>query len=152
MKGRDVLIGVAIGAVLVLFLVNYHSGKSTPHPKPSATTSASASHHKGKSHHSSKKSHSSAAAAKHTPGPKPSGAAASARPASQGGATNQSRPTPASQPSAHHLSAKPVAHTASAPAKSSGISDGLIVIACLIAIAAALFTVTMTVRGLRVAK
>jgi cytoskeletal protein RodZ len=146
MKGRDVLIGVAIGAALVLFLVNYHSGKSTPHPK--STVSASASHPKStsKSHHStSKKSRSSAAAAKHTPSPKPSGAAATAHPASQ-------RPTTASQPSAHHLSAKPAAHTASAPAKSSGISDGLIVIACLIAIAAALSTVTMTVRGLRAAK
>ncbi|HEX4060411.1 MAG TPA: hypothetical protein VHY58_05235 [Streptosporangiaceae bacterium] len=149
MKGRDVLIGVAIGAVLVLFLVNYHSGKSTPHPQPSVTNSAAASQHKtkSKSHHSSsKKSHSSAAAAKHTPGPKPSGAAASATP------VGQSRPTTASLPSSHHLTAKATTRTASAQGKSSGISDGLIVIACLIAIAAALSTVTMTVRGLRVAK
>lgn len=147
MKGRDVLIGVAIGAFLVLFLTNYHSGKPhDPHPKSSASAQAASTQHGASSQHVDKTHHQAASkhpapTAKHT-------AAAKPRPAN---------PTAEAQPSAHRLStgkagSKTTGKAASAPAKSSGISDGLIVIACLIAIAAALSTVTLTVRGLRVAK
>jgi len=147
MKGRDVLIGVAIGAFLVLFLTNYHSGKSTPHPKPSVTTSAPSSLHKVTSkrrHPAARKSHTTAASAQHTAGPKPSADAVSAKPV---------KPSTASRPSAHRQQGgRTTAKAAAATGKSSGLSNGLIIIACLIAFIAALSTVTMTVRGLRVAK
>jgi hypothetical protein len=150
MKGRDVLIGVAIGAFLVLFLTNYHAGKSSPHPKPSASSQSAkstGSKHKDpvKTHHQAAHKQHTTAAAQHNSDTKP----APAKPATE------------AQPSTHRLAtgknagktdAKTTDKAASPAAKSSGISDGLIVVACLIAIAAALSTVTLTVRGLKAAK
>jgi hypothetical protein len=155
MKGRDVLIGVAIGAFLVLFLTNYHPAKSPPpHPKPSASaqslprSAAASSRLKDtKSHHPAPQ-HS---ASHHGADPRPSADAASAKPATGKSATGKAatgKPTTDALPSAHRITAT----RASAPAKSSGVSNGLIIIASLIAIAAALSTVTLTVRGLRANK
>jgi hypothetical protein len=154
MKGRDVLIGVAIGAFLVLFLTNYHPAKSPPaHPKPSASAqslprsaAASSRLRDTKSHHPAPQ-HSAPprSAPQHRADPRPSADAASAKPA---GKSATGKPTTQALPSAHRITAT----QASAPAKSSGVSNGLIIIASLIAIAAALSTVTLTVRGLRAAK
>jgi hypothetical protein len=148
MKGRDVLIGVAIGAFVVLFLTNYHSGKSSPpHPKPSV--SAQSSHRPAALHtrHKDTKPHRSTdAAVTHKADPGPSADAAKATRTTGTPATG--KPTTDALPSAHRITAS----RASPAAKSSGLSNGLIVIASLIAIAAALSTVTLTVRGLRAAK
>jgi hypothetical protein len=164
MKGRDVLIGVAIGAFVVLFLTNYHSGKSPPpHPKPSVSAQSShrpaavSSHHRDTRPH-----HSTAAAVHHKAGPRPSTDAASARSGTGRSGTARSgtgrsgtggsatgKPTTDALPSAHPITG---GRAASPAAKSSGLSNGLIVVASLIAIAAALSTVTLTVRGLRAAK
>lgn len=154
MKGRDVLIGIAIGAFLVLFLMNYHSGKSSPpHPRPSSSQSAKATNNKGhNTHQGAGKQHTTAAH-------RTTASRTTAHQATTHQAT-AAKGTPATDalPSSHRLATGKNASktdaktTASAPGKSSGISDSLIVIACLIAIAAALSTVTLTVRGLRADK
>jgi hypothetical protein len=154
MKGRDVLIGVAIGAFVVLFLTNYHSGKSPPpHPKPSVSAQSShrpaavSSHHRDTRPH-----HSTAAAVHHKAGPRGtgrSGTGGSGTGRSGTGGSATGKPTTDALPSAHPITG---GRAASPAAKSSGLSNGLIVVASLIAIAAALSTVTLTVRGLRAAK
>jgi hypothetical protein len=144
MKGRDLLIGAVAGGILVILLT--HTGGKTPHAGHSPSASASPAASAGKHHHHGSKHHTH-----HTAAPKTHQATAKPQHTAGAGASASATPQASGHPSAHPT---PSGHAASPTAKSSGSSglgNGLIAVACLIAIAAALFTVTMTVRGLRAA-
>jgi hypothetical protein len=124
-RGRDVLIGVLVGAVLIIWVTSTHHkthGSSGSHPRTSASASAS---------------HSPAKHAK-APAPKKHTHAAASHHAAPAASTH---PTPLTH-SATHLA------SASKPAD-SGLGNGVIAIAALVAIAASLSTVTLTVHHMR---
>ena len=126
MKGRarDISLGVLIGVVLAILLM-HHDGRSTTPPRPSHSASA---HPRGRP------------AARKTPAAhrsRPSAAAVTARPG---------RPTGSSG------SGSAGSGSAGSLAGTSGAGNELVAAASLIAIAASLFTVTFTVRGLRAAE
>jgi hypothetical protein len=119
-RGRDVLIGILVGAALIIWVTSRHDAHhTTPRPHPSA--SASASH-----------SHAKTPAAK-TPAAKTRAATHKVAPAS-------THPTTLTHTARTMASSKPA---------DSGIGNGVIAIGALVAIGASLFTVTLTVRHLR---
>jgi hypothetical protein len=124
-RGRDVLIGVLLGAALIIWVTTRHHTNNSSSSHPRATVSAS---------------HSPAKHAARTP--------AVQAPASKAAAPATRRPTPAASthPSALTHSSTRLASNKSAD---SGIGNGVIAIAALIAIAASLSTVALTVRHMR---
>lgn len=141
MKGRDLLIGAIAGGILIILLTHAGSKPQSGHSPSASATQTSSS---GKHHHHHNSGHGKTAGDQHThPATTKPPHTAGASPAAS--ATTQT----SGQASPHPTTS---AHAASPAAKSSGLGNGLIAVACLIAIAAALFTVTMTVRGLRANK
>jgi hypothetical protein len=125
-RGRDVLIGVIVGAVLIIWITSTHhktQGSSGSHPRTSASASASHSPAKHAAKAPAAKKHASASVSHHA-APAPS-----------------THPTPLTH-SATHLA------SSSKPAD-SGLGNGVIAIAALVAIAASLSTVTLTVHHMR---
>jgi hypothetical protein len=144
--GRDILIGVAIGAILILFLTHHHSSSSSSsHPKDSSSAQSSKHHGGAKSAGHRNKSDTAAHASPHAHTSSHAHASASPHPTTGG----QASPPAHSSPGAHTSSP---AHAANNQSKSSGTSGALIAIASLIAIAAALSTVALTLRGRRADK
>jgi hypothetical protein len=159
MKGRDILIGALLGALVVIWATNHHDGKSSASqvkhsvsvqssspPHGGRTPAAHPSRHAATTHPAARSSHPAA----HTPATHPASTAhtGSAARVSHTGAT----PTRSPHPSMSAHATRRAATGASHPAKSLDVSAGLIAIASLIAIAASLSTVTMTMRSLRAAK
>jgi hypothetical protein len=129
-RGRDFVIGLLVGAVLVLLVTHHGGGSSKPNPKP--TTSATPSH-----------GAKTRSADTHRPRPGP---AVTVHPTILAHPST-SRPSPLAHPaSIAHLAARTAA---SGQSGESGLGDGVIAIASLVTIAASLSTVTMTVRGQR---
>jgi hypothetical protein len=125
-RGRDVLIGVPVGAVLIIWITSTHhktNGSSGSHPRTSASASAS---------------HSPTRHAAKAPAPKQHTHAAASHHAAPAASTH---PTPLTH-SATRLA------SAGKPAD-SGLGNGVIAIAALVAIAASLSTVTLTVHHMR---
>jgi hypothetical protein len=154
MKGRDILIGALLGALVVIWATNHHSPAKTPsaqgkHPV-SVQSSSPSQGTRSPAVHTSK-----TAVIKHPP----------VHPSSHAAVTHPSSPAPkrsSTAPAQSVHSGSPGAHpstSAHAAGKSTShgsgtldVSAGLIAIASLIAIAASLSTVTMTMRSLRAAK
>lgn len=124
-RGRDVLIGVLLGAALIVFVATRHNthNSGSSHPRTTASASTASSHGKHGAKAPATKTHPKAKTASHRPTPAAS-----------------TRPTPLTQASKRVASSKPA---------DSGIGNGVIAIAALIAIAASLSTVALTVRHMR---
>jgi hypothetical protein len=158
MKGRDILIGAVLGALVVIWATNHHGAPKTPSSQGKHSVSVQSSSHppgtRSPGVHPSKP-----AVTSHPP------SHPATHPATHPAAAHRTSPAPknpATAPSHGAASHTTGTHPASSPhtltkggSHGSGtfdVSAGLIAIASLIAIAASLSTVTMTMRSLRAAK
>lgn len=150
MKGRDILIGALLGALVVIWATNHHGAPKTPSSQGRHSVSVqSSSHPPGTG----------------SPGAHPSKPAVTSHPATHPAGAHRTSPAPKKSSAApsHSAASHSTGTHPTSPAHTLGkggshgpgtfdVSTGLIAIASLIAIAASLSTVTMTMRSLRAAK
>jgi hypothetical protein len=154
MKGRDILIGALLGALVVIWATNHHGAAKTPSSQGKHSVSVQSSRHPQGT--GSPGVHSSKPAVTSHPSSHPATHPAAAHRTSP--APGNSSPAPSPSTAQHPTGAHPAssAHTVSKGASHGpgtfDVSTGLIAIASLIAIAASLSTVTVTMRSLRAAK
>jgi hypothetical protein len=154
MKGRDILIGALLGALVVIWATNHHSAPKTPSSQGRHSVSVQSSSHPPGT--GSPGARTSKPAVTSHPSPHPATRSAAAHRTSP--APENSSAAPSHSAAAHSTGTHPAspAHTLSKGGSQGpgtfDVSTGLIAIASLIAIAASLSTVTMTMRSLRAAK